>query len=70
MGLYDNVKAACKEKGIPITQLEKACGMPQSSIRKWNTNKPNMGRVLRVAEYLGVTLDELVCRRGFHEENQ
>lgn len=63
MGLYENVKTICKEKGIRVTQLEKACGMPQSSIRKWNINKPNIGRVLRVAEYLGVTLDELVLRK-------
>lgn len=60
MDIYDNVKAACKEKGITISKLETDLGFPRSSIGKWNTNEPSVSRVKKVADYLKVDIKQLI----------
>ena len=60
MVLYDNVKKLCEEKGVSILSLEKALGFPRSSICKWNDNEPGIRKVQKVAEYLGVSIEELL----------
>lgn len=58
--LYDNVKRLCEEKEISILSLEKSLGFPRSSICKWNENEPGIRKVQKVAEYLGVPIEELL----------
>ena len=58
--LYDNVKAICKERNITISRLEAELGFPRSSIRKWNTNEPGVGKVKKVADYLKVNIERLI----------
>ena len=60
MVLYDNVKKLCEEKGVSILSLEKALGFPRSSICKLNDNEPGIRKVQKVAEYLGVSIEELL----------
>ena len=36
MVLYDNVKQACREKGVSVSALEKAVGFSNGCISKWN----------------------------------
>lgn len=60
MVLYDNVKRLCEEKGVSILSLEKALGFARSSICKWNDNEPGIRKVQKVAEYLGVSIEELL----------
>ena len=59
--LYDNVKSICEEKGIPISKLEDDLQFPRSYICKWNKNEPGIRKVQKVADYLGVTIDELLA---------
>lgn len=35
-------------------------GFPRSSIRKWNTNEPSVGKVKKVADYLKVNIEKLI----------
>ena len=58
--LYDNVKKLCEKKGVSILSLEKALGFPRSSICKWNENEPGIRKVQKVADYLGVSIEELL----------
>ncbi len=58
--LYDNVKAICKEKKIPVSRLESELDFPSGSIRKWNTNEPSVGKVKKVADYLKVNIEKLI----------
>lgn len=58
--LYDNVKKLCEEKGVSILSLEKALGFPRSSICKWNDNEPGIRKVQKVADFLGVSIEELL----------
>lgn len=58
--LYDNVKAICEKKRIAVSRLEAELGFPRSSICKWNTNEPSVGKVKKVADYLEVSIEELI----------
>lgn len=58
--IYDNVKSLCREKGVSISMLESALEFPRSSICKWNENEPGIRKVQKVANYLNVSIEELV----------
>jgi transcriptional regulator with XRE-family HTH domain len=58
--LYDNVKAFCDKKGITISKLEDDLGFPRSYICKWNKNEPGIRKVQKVADYLGVPIEQLL----------
>lgn len=52
MSIYDNVMAACREKEISVSSLEKELGFARSSIYKWNKNIPSAEKLKKVAERL------------------
>ncbi len=58
--MLENIKSICKEKGISLRQLEQDAGIAPNTITRWNENKPSYDKVKRVADVLGVTMDELV----------
>lgn len=58
--LICNVKDLCKNKGITFAALERATGLSSGSLKKWGTNVPSVDKVKAVADYLGVTVDELL----------
>lgn len=60
---YDKVKKICKEKHIAIWKLEEDLGFAQGSVCKWNKVSPSIERVKKVADYLGITVDELITER-------
>lgn len=52
MAIYDNVKAACKERGTTVNALEETLGFARSSIYKWNSHKPSAEKLMAVAKEL------------------
>lgn len=60
MLLYDNIKKLCRKKGISISELEKALDFPRSYICKWNGNEPGIRKVQKVANFLEVSIEELL----------
>lgn len=62
--LYDNVKKLCDKKGISIGKMEKDLQLSNGSICKWNENEPGIRKVQKVAEYLGVSIEELLKEKG------
>lgn len=60
MLLYDNIKKLCRKKGISISGLEKALDFPRSYICKWNENEPGIRKVQKVANFLEVSIEELL----------
>lgn len=46
-----------------LTEIERECGFPKSSMRKWSENIPSINKVAKVAEYLNVSLDMLYYGR-------
>lgn len=59
--LYNNVKRICEEKGISVGKIEKDLQLSNGSICKWNENEPGIRKVQKVADYLGVSIEELLA---------
>lgn len=57
---YDNLIAACAERGTTVTQTLRAIGRAEGSTGKWKAGStPNLSVVMELAQYLHVSIDEL-----------
>ena len=64
--IYENVKRLCEKNKTSIWALEKACGIGNGTIGKWadgDTN-PRIGTLKKIADYFGITVDELLKDNG------
>lgn len=62
--LFNNVVALCKEKKISVSRLEKETGLGNATVRGWERSTPNLRTLQLVADYFGVTVDELLKERS------
>ncbi|MBQ9348173.1 MAG: helix-turn-helix transcriptional regulator [Oscillibacter sp.] len=62
--IFDNIRALCMERGVSVRRVERETGIANGVIRKWNHQSPRVDKLLLVADYFGVTLDELVRGTG------
>ena len=60
MDSVDLVKQICKERGIPISKLERDCGFSNGYIRKLKEGKFPSDRLSKIANYLDVTVNYLM----------
>lgn len=58
--VYDNVCEKAKEAGISINSLEKKAKLSIGSVCKWNTVSPTVKSLLKVANLLGCSVDDLL----------
>lgn len=58
--IYDNVKRIAKEKNIAIRKIEMECGFSQGCISKWNRHSPTAESVKKVADYLKVSILDIL----------
>lgn len=65
--LSKNIRQKCKEQGINISQLEKELHFGTGSIGKWGQSSPSIEKVMAVADYFHMTLDE-ICGSGKAKE--
>lgn len=57
--LTGNIKKLCRLKGISVQQLEAECGFGKSTLYRWDRVQPSLDKVMRVAKYFNVSLDEI-----------
>lgn len=62
--IYDNIVRLCKEHGVSIAKLERECGFGNATIRSWSVSSPSVAKVQKVAEFFGITVDELLEEEG------
>lgn len=62
--MLETIKSICKARGMSIRVLEQEAGIAANTITRWDENKPSYDKVMRVADVLGVTMDELVRDDG------
>ena len=64
MDYGEEFKAFRKSLNLSQEQLAKATGISQQAISFWEQNKrtPNMDDCIKLADFYGITLDELVGR--------
>ena len=65
--LVDTIRRLCKDNQISLYRLELDCGIPNGTINKWDRNTPSVLKVKAVADYFGVTVDDLLTEHK--EEN-
>ena len=58
--MVDKIKDLCRTKKISVSELQRRAGLCKDAIRRWDTNKPSVDAVKRVADILGTTVDYLV----------
>lgn len=60
--IYDNVKRLCEKHNTNIATVEKACGIANGTIGKWNGKSvaPRVDTLSAIADYFGVTVDALL----------
>ena len=63
MSLVKKIHELCKINGIKISNLQKELGFGNASIYKWDTNSPSIDKLIKVADYFGVSLDYLLDRQ-------
>lgn len=62
MELLFTIKMLCKCHGITVAELERKAGLSHSTIARWDRNAPSIDKVVAVADYFGISIDELMGR--------
>jgi len=55
-----NITALCKGRNISVSKLEQSTGLSNGVIRKWGVSSPTVDNLKRVADFFGVTVDDLL----------
>ena len=58
--LVKKISDLCRERGISLAELERQCKLKARTVYRWDSNIPSVEKVKAVAEFLGVTVDELL----------
>lgn len=54
------IKMYCKLRGVSLNQLEGDCGLGKGYVSKLDKSSPNIKKLEKIADYLGVDLNSLV----------
>jgi len=60
MSVVTNIKKLCEKNGTNLFQLENACGLGNGTIRRWDDSPPAFPKIIAVADYFGITVDDLI----------
>lgn len=62
--IYQTIEALCKKRGITIARLESDVGLGNATVRGWETSMPRVDKLKMVADYFGVTVDDIIVGRA------
>jgi transcriptional regulator with XRE-family HTH domain len=62
---HENFSNILQQRGLKASQITKDTGIPGSSLSEWKTGvrQPSYDNLLRLADYLEVSIDELLGRQ-------
>lgn len=60
--MYEKYLKLLKERGLTSYVVSKATGIPGSTFSDWKSGRsiPKVNKLLKIANYLGVSLNELI----------
>ena len=58
--IYQNVLKLCEEHKISVAALERELGLGNATIRGWAKSDPRVTTIKAVADYFGVTIEDLL----------
>lgn len=59
--LLKNIRKLCKDRQTTVAQIEREIGLSNGTISKWASSSPTVNNLKAVADYLGVSVDELLA---------
>jgi len=68
--IFDCILKLCKDRGISVAKLERETGISNGTISKWNTSSPSVKNIKAVADYFGITVDELISSAPISQMEQ
>lgn len=57
------IRSLCVKEGITLAELERKTGLGNGVIARWASSNPRLDSLMKVADYFGVTMDELLRDR-------
>ena len=60
MAVFENISILCRKNKISIAKLERDTGLGNATVRGWARSSPTVDKLKAVADYFGVTVDELL----------
>jgi transcriptional regulator with XRE-family HTH domain len=64
MTIVERIKNLAKTKGQTLTSIERELGFSKSSIRKWEIQSPSVDKIIKVSNYLQVSIDYLITGKS------
>lgn len=65
--MFAKIEKLCKEQNISVTALEAKLGFGRCTILKWKTSNPTVDKLKKVANYFGVSIEELITEPEVRE---
>lgn len=59
--MLKNIRKLCQERQTTVAQLEREIGLSNGTISKWASSSPSVNNLKAVADYFGVSMDELLA---------
>ena len=60
--IYKNIISLCNTKNISVAKLERETGLSNGTVGKWKKTSPTIDNVVKVADFFGVTVDDLISK--------
>lgn len=67
--ILENITRLCKENGVTIARLERETGIGNGTISRWGISSPTISNVKAVADFFGVTVDQLLAEKAQEEHH-
>ncbi len=58
--LFEKISTLCEKRNITIAKLERECAIGNGTVRGWKNSSPSIENLKKVADYFGITVDELI----------
>ena len=62
MNIVQKIEAIAKKRGISINHIECSAGLSRGIIRSWEHKQPTADKIVRLADFLDVSVDYLLGR--------
>lgn len=62
--IVKSIKILCKNNNITVGQLERNVNLSQGLVSKWMNTTPSLDKIVDIADYFHVSIDEVIGRDG------
>lgn len=67
--IVKSIKELCKKHNITANQLENKVGLSQGLISRWLKTTPSLDKIIDIADYFDISIDNVVGRELRHKKN-